>query len=84
MDRFQLFPLSTRIEATRLTIGGRGISGLVEAHGTPPDVYDKSTPDAAAETYRAHLATHYPAPASPTRAKPRSTPGWRNGPIRMG
>ena len=62
--RLPLFPLTTEITATpfgqSLSISGCDLATLAQQYGTPLYVYDQATMDAAATSYRAALARHYP------------------------
>lgn len=66
--RFDLFPITTKIEQNELTIGGSRIQSLAEKYGTPFYLYDCATLDAAVHQYRAALNASYPASASITYA----------------
>lgn len=64
-ERRALFPVSTEIvngdDGPALAIGGRGLTALATAYGTPLYLYDQATLAAAVDTYRHALADAYPA-----------------------
>ena len=70
--RLALFPISTTVEAGAggpgLAIGGCSVASLATEHGTPLYLFDAATLDAAAGSYIAALAAHYPGPAGVTYA----------------
>jgi len=70
--RLALFPISTTVEAGAggpgLAIGGCSVARLATEHGTPLYLFDAATLDAAAGSYIAALAAHYPGPAGVTYA----------------
>jgi diaminopimelate decarboxylase len=68
MNRLQLFPVTARIQNDTLTIAGQSLEEIAEKYGTPFYIYDRATMDAAADSYRMALASHYPGPASVTYA----------------
>lgn len=51
-----------------LSIGGCNLADLADRHGTPLYLFDAATLDAAAGSYRAALAAHYPGPSGITYA----------------
>ncbi len=62
--RLPLFPLTTEVTSTpagpSLSVGGLDLNALAQQFGTPLYVYDQTTMDAAATSYREALAHHYP------------------------
>ena len=73
--RLDLFPLTAGYVSTgqaeggvELTIGGCRVSELAREYGTPLYCFDADTLDAAAQTYRAALARHYPGESAVTYA----------------
>ena len=68
LKRLQLFPDTTRIEHSTLTINGLSLSALAEQYGTPLYVYDQATMDASVAAYRGALQRHYPGEAHITYA----------------
>ncbi len=68
MKRLQLFPVSAKIENSRLTVAGCDLEDLARRHGTPLYLYDRATMDSAARAYLSALSEFYPAPASVTYA----------------
>lgn len=71
-QRLPLFPITTEIVEAEggsgLAIGGQGVSELAARFGTPLYLLDQATLDAAADSYRAALARHYPGPSGVTYA----------------
>ena len=68
MNRLSLFPDSTRITDTGLSIGGCDLPALAAQVGTPLYLYDRLTLDASAALYQQALAKHYPAQSGLTYA----------------
>jgi diaminopimelate decarboxylase len=68
LNRLQLFPITSSIDNSSLTIAGHDMTVLAEKYGTPLYIYDRATMDSAATDYRSALASRYPAPASITYA----------------
>jgi diaminopimelate decarboxylase len=66
--RLLLFPDSTTVDGTHLTIAGCDLTKLADQYGTPLYIYDMSTLDSSAESYKSHLKKYYPAPAQVTYA----------------
>lgn len=60
MDRLNLFPDTTTIEHSSLTIGDCDLTKLADQFGTPLYLYDRATLDNALETYQNTLAEFYP------------------------
>lgn len=60
MDRFDLFPDTTRIENDTLTIAGCNLENLAEQHGTPLYLYDRATLDHSLNSFQESLAQFYP------------------------
>jgi diaminopimelate decarboxylase len=68
MDRIDLFPISTKIEADNLTLAGHDLASLADLYGTPLYVYDRATLNFSAQSYADALSTHYPASSHITYA----------------
>jgi len=68
MDRLDLFPVSTTIPHTSLTIAGHNLASLADLYGTPLYLYDRATLDLSAHAYTEALAARYPAPSHITYA----------------
>jgi diaminopimelate decarboxylase len=66
--RKPLFPDTTTLDGTHLAIAGCDLDNLAYQYGTPLYLYDMSTLDSSAESYKSHLKKHYPAPAQVTYA----------------
>jgi diaminopimelate decarboxylase len=70
--RLPLFPLTTTVVAgahgPELAIAGLPLAALAAQYGTPLYLFDQATMDAAAATYCAALARHYPGPSGVTFA----------------
>lgn len=60
MDRFDLFPDTTRIENDTLTIAGCNLAYLAEQYGTPLYLYDRATLDHSLKSYQEPLEQFYP------------------------
>jgi len=60
MDRLNLFPDTTTIEHSSLTIGGCDLTSLADQFGTPLYLYDRATLDNSLEAYQTALAEFYP------------------------
>jgi len=60
MDRLNLFPDTTKIENSILTIGDCDLTKLADQFGTPLYLYDRVTLDNAVKTYQNALAAFYP------------------------
>lgn len=58
--RQALFPITTRLEGTRLSIAGVDLAELARRYGTPLYIYDRATLDASVKNYQQALAQHYP------------------------
>lgn len=62
--RLPLFPLTTKTTTSptgqQLTVDGMDLNALAAQYGTPLYVYDQTTMDAAATSYREALVRHYP------------------------
>ena len=68
MNRLSLFPDSTRITPTGLSIAGCDLTALAAQVGTPLYLYDRLTLDAAAALYQQALSRYYPAGSGLTYA----------------
>jgi diaminopimelate decarboxylase len=55
-----LFPISTKIVADQITIGGCDLQSLAEQYGTPLYLYDRADLDSAAGLYRRFLNEAWP------------------------
>lgn len=58
--KLPLFPISTKIVAERLTIGGCDLRSLAEEYGTPLYLYDQADLDSAADLYHHFLNETWP------------------------
>lgn len=63
LDRFGLFPDSTKIENDLLTIAGHDLASLADRYLTPLYIYDRATLDSSVKSYTDALSAHYPAPS---------------------
>ena len=68
MNRLRLFPDTTRISATGLSIGGCELAALAAQYGTPLYLYDRASLDASASLYQSALAASYPGQSGLTYA----------------
>lgn len=66
--RLPLFPDPTTLDGTHLAIAGCDLDNLAYQYGTPLYLYDLSTLDSSAESYKSQLKKYYPAPAQVTYA----------------
>jgi diaminopimelate decarboxylase len=66
--RLPLFPDSTTLDGAHLAIAGCDLDNLAYQYGTPLYLYDMSTLDSSAGSYKSHLKKYYPAPARVTYA----------------
>ncbi len=68
LNRLDLFPDTTLITDTGLTIAGCDLAALAAAYGTPLYLYDRLTLDAGVTCYQEALANFYPAGSGLTYA----------------
>jgi diaminopimelate decarboxylase len=68
MNRFPLFPDSTKFDQEILTIAGQDLMSLADKYGTPLYLYDRATMDNALAAYKTFLASFFPGLASVTYA----------------
>ena len=66
--RLSLFPDTSLITDTGLTIGGCDLSVLAAQYGTPLYLYDRNTLDASVAQYQQALSNYYPAESAITYA----------------
>jgi diaminopimelate decarboxylase len=68
LNRLELFPDTTIITDTCLSVGGSDLPALAAEYGTPLYLYDRLTLDACVRRYRDALAKTYPAESGLTYA----------------
>lgn len=74
--RLPLFPVTTKIEAGKLTIAGCDLGELAREHGTPLYLYDRAELDRPASLYRRYMSESWTGNWSVTYAGKAFLCGW--------